>query len=168
MTTTKKKRGDRREIAASAMGMDYAEMLEYQYQSTRYQPALYAVGDHYIMVGTTAEKDRTEKKLGYKFEPHRDAHWQSLAQEHGWTVWVTDTSKALKEEATPMTTPYRCMNGRCEGVLVDFGDAPVSERDVVHVRVPSSERWLLIDGAWQLSGSFGVYRIGPQNTLLAV
>lgn len=88
---TATKRGDRREIAASVLGMDYREIGEYHYQPSRFRPALYAVGEQYLFVGTDAERAAIERKLGYVFARHRDAYWQSRAQAHGWTVWTADT-----------------------------------------------------------------------------
>lgn len=68
-------------ILAESLGFDRRELAEYRYQSTRYTPAVYAVGDEYF---TQSAKEPVHVE-GISWQKYRDQFW---AERAGTCVWV--------------------------------------------------------------------------------
>lgn len=75
---------NRRTIAATALGFDYAEMGHYLYQPSRFTVPVWAVGDHYYTVArepelSRIERDRNGVANSWVWELHPDRYAQTLA-----------------------------------------------------------------------------------------
>lgn len=72
------------EIIAFQIGYDAAEMSEYRYQSTRYQVAVYAIGDNYYCAPTPGKK---LPDVGYK--------WEKIGEPYGRPVYRASIDNPL-------------------------------------------------------------------------
>jgi hypothetical protein len=75
-----KRRISTREVIATAVGYDMAEIEDYRYQSTRTPTAVYAIGDYYYCAPTKAQK----LPSGWK--------WTAKGTFLGRDVYAADTS----------------------------------------------------------------------------